>query len=161
MLRDLFLLRHAEAAERAGTQRDFDRPLTDQGIRQATCVGVFLKSAGPLPNAILASPAVRTWQTACIAAGHLGYPEAEILVEKNIYQASLSQLVTVLRQLHPDFLRVVLVAHNPAVSYLAEWLTKQPDTALSPGALVQVQLRMQAWPGLREGSGKVLHAFRP
>jgi phosphohistidine phosphatase len=161
MMRDLFLLRHAEAAEKTGTQRDFDRPLTESGIRQATGVGVFLKKEKVIPHVIIASPAVRTWQTACIAASHIGYPEEEILADKNIYQASLSKLVNVLRQLHPDFLRVLLVAHNPAVSYLAEWLTKQPDTALSTGALLHVQLHMQSWQELREGSGKLLRDFRP
>jgi len=161
MNRNLILLRHAEAAEKTGTQSDFDRPLTEQGIRQATSSALYIKKEVRSVDVIVASPAVRTWQTACIVAHHTAYPEAEILKENILYEATVLDMVRVIQQLHSGFRQALLVAHNPAISYLAEWLTKHTNTGLTPGALINVHLHLGTWPELREGGGKLMHVYQP
>lgn len=161
MIRHLLLLRHAEAAEKLAAQDDFDRPLTERGIQQAVKVGAHLEQLAWLPQLIMSSPAVRTRSTAKIVADKLHYPESEIVHEQQVYNGSVLQLLQTLQQLHPDFIRVLLVAHNPGISYLGEWLTKVPDTALKPGGLLRIEFQIKNWTELREGSGKLLGLFQP
>ena len=66
----LYLLRHAEAADRAPS--DAARELTALGSEQAQTVGIFCKKHGIKPNLILTSPFRRAAQTADLVAAKLG-----------------------------------------------------------------------------------------
>ncbi len=60
---DLILWRHAEAAE-DGVEDDLERPLTPRGERQAARMAAWLNHHLPASARVLASPALRTQQTA-------------------------------------------------------------------------------------------------
>ena len=60
---DLILWRHAEAAE-DGFEDDLERPLTPRGERQAARMAAWLNHHLPASARVLASPALRTQQTA-------------------------------------------------------------------------------------------------
>lgn len=161
MIRNLLLLRHAEAAERLALQNDYDRPLTERGIQQAVNVGHYLTTNEWQPQLILASPALRTRTTAKIVADAIGYPEGEILLEPVIYNGSVQHLYQCVRQVHTDFTTVLVVAHNPGISYLGEWLTKVPETALKPAGVLRIEFELALWSDLREGCGKWESIFQP
>jgi phosphohistidine phosphatase len=61
---DLVLWRHAEAHEAREGQDDLERALTPKGERQAQRMAQWLNQRLPESTRILASPAVRTQQTA-------------------------------------------------------------------------------------------------
>ena len=92
----LVLHAHAEWPEYVG--RDFARPLTDRGVKEAHATGLALRAAGVSPRRIIASAARRTEQTARILVGAL--------------QAAVQQGTPVL-----------LVAHNPGISELARLMS--------------------------------------
>lgn len=61
---DLILWRHAEARDAADGEDDLERPLTGKGERQARRVAQWLNRHLPDSARVLASPALRTCQTA-------------------------------------------------------------------------------------------------
>ena len=61
---DLILWRHADAEPARAGQSDLERALTDKGERQARRVAKWLQEALPAGTRIIASPAMRTQQTA-------------------------------------------------------------------------------------------------
>lgn len=61
---ELILWRHAEAEPRRSRQDDADRALTDKGRKQARKVAGWLRERLKGRYAVMASPAVRTRQTA-------------------------------------------------------------------------------------------------
>lgn len=61
---DLVLWRHADAHEAADDQSDADRPLTAKGERQAQRMAQWLHRHLPDSTRVLASPTLRTRQTA-------------------------------------------------------------------------------------------------
>ena len=65
----LWLLRHGEAAEGSP---DAERPLTEEGERQARLAGRALKRLGVKVDACLTSPKVRAAETARLACEVLG-----------------------------------------------------------------------------------------
>lgn len=74
----VILIRHAEARVVEGG-RDFDRLLSDDGLRQARAAGVAFRALGVRLAAILTSPLVRACQTAQeLAAGLDPSPAVEI-----------------------------------------------------------------------------------
>ncbi|MEX1141324.1 MAG: phosphoglycerate mutase family protein [Thermoleophilaceae bacterium] len=71
----IWLLRHAEAEKGSP---DAERPLTDEGERQARAVGAALAALGVRLDACLTSPRVRARETARLACEPLGLtPEEE------------------------------------------------------------------------------------
>lgn len=161
MIRHLLLLRHAEAAEKLAEQNDFDRPLTELGIQQAVKVGAQITQQPWRPQLIITSPALRTHTTAKIVANSFNYPESEIIREQQLYNGSVLQLFQALQHVHPEFTQVLLVAHNPGISYLGEWFTKVPNTALKPAGLLHIEFQLNHWNELREGCGKLIRLFQP
>lgn len=61
---DLILWRHAEAEEAVGGIDDLTRPLTSRGEKQAARMAAWLDRQLPEGLRVLASPAIRTEQTA-------------------------------------------------------------------------------------------------
>ncbi len=114
----LTLLRHGKAVEREEWQGDdADRPLTKDGIQQATRV---LKAARGLIKAveIWTSPWLRARQTAELASGIWKLPlrEMDWLASEAVPTPERASRL----QAHTD---VVLVSHEPDLSELAKFLS--------------------------------------
>jgi phosphohistidine phosphatase len=75
----LHLVRHAIAAEPEPGQRDFDRPLTDDGIVRMRRIARGMKRAGLIPEVVVSSPLVRAMRTAEILVEELDIePEVRV-----------------------------------------------------------------------------------
>ncbi len=63
--KQIILVRHAHALEVDEFDgRDFDRPLSDKGREHATIMTRYLRLIGIRPDTVIASPALRTRETA-------------------------------------------------------------------------------------------------
>ncbi|RMH50065.1 MAG: histidine phosphatase family protein [Zetaproteobacteria bacterium] len=114
--RSLLILRHGQAGSAV---RDFDRPLTGRGRRAAEAVGDWLLEAGLIPERVIASAARRTTETARLCCGRIGLPEERITLSRALYGADCDDWLAELAAL-PEAARVVLlVGHNPTLSWLA------------------------------------------
>jgi len=137
--RTLILLRHAKSDWSTGDP-DLRRPLTERGRRQAREAGRWLElNAGPLELAVVSS-AQRARETWDLASAQLSSPVRTVL-EDEVYAASGSTLVTVVRRLDGEVRTVVMVGHNPGLEDLVSTLT---------GAWVAMPtscLAVLAWPG--------------
>src|SRR5690606_787937 len=125
--RHVLIARHAHAEWPDWRGRDFDRPLTPRGEEDAARAAAAIRAAGHRPELVLVSPALRTRQTAGIMARGLGLADDALRLVDALYNASPAVLESELRQaaLGVDGL-VMLVAHNPGVSYLARALAGDP-----------------------------------
>ena len=124
---ELLLWRHAEAEE---GDEDLKRALTERGHRQARAMGAWIRERRPKDLRILASPAVRTVQTA--EALELPFethrklgPDAcvsELIAASGWPQASGA---------------VLIVGHQPALGRLASLLLagQEADWSIKKGAL--------------------------
>ena len=108
----IWLLRHAEAAD--GVPDD-ERPLTDQGIRNAEAAGRALARLGTSIDTCLSSPKLRAVQTAQLACEPLGVP---VTIEP-----ALSGEPFDVRELTAGHGDVLLVGHDPSFSLTLHDLT--------------------------------------
>lgn len=135
---DLFLLRHADALDRAPS--DMERPLSEKGHRQAAKVAQHLAKATPRPALILSSPALRTMETAQPVADILGL---EILTcewaQPGMHPEDAIDALKTFRDSGP----LLLVGHQPDLGLLAARLLSYhyPERLpVSKASLMHLQL---------------------
>lgn len=118
-MKKLLLIRHAKAGSH--DMSDFDRPLTERGMRDAAFIADKLKKAELIPRYILTSPALRTRTTADVFAKALNI--SNIVENKKIYEADTHKLLKAINSLPDEHSFVALVGHNPGISQLLYELT--------------------------------------
>jgi len=89
-MKRVILVRHAKSVS-YGYDQDYDRTLSGRGEEDAQTISLKLQKMNIQPDLIIASPAVRTTQTATIYANTLGYPKKNILFEKKLYSGKTSE----------------------------------------------------------------------
>jgi phosphohistidine phosphatase len=119
-MKKLLLIRHAKAEQGTNTA-DFERALTESGIKDATIMAQRLVAKGYKPGLIIASPALRTHTTANIFSEHLLSHEVE--TDKKIYDASENTLLHIINNLPDDRDFIAIVGHNPGISQILYYLT--------------------------------------
>lgn len=115
-MRELILLRHAHAEALATGQTDAERPLSQEGRKEAAAAARWLKEQGLVPDRVLVSPARRTRETAEAVLAALG--PLELREDPGIYEASPGELAALADQ-HREVPRLLLVGHNPGLEQLA------------------------------------------
>ena len=72
-MKQLLIVRHAKSDWGNAGISDFNRPLNERGIINASLMGKRLKVKGILPNALISSPALRAITTAKLITYELGF----------------------------------------------------------------------------------------
>lgn len=140
----LYILRHAEAHDLgySGIEKDFDRPLTDYGERQARKAGKALRKLDVKLEGILSSPLVRALQT------------AQSLAEKMEYEGKVLSLDALRPGMDRDSLRkelskfevgshVLIVGHQPDLGEYIQYLisgTKGKGLALDKAGIACLKI---------------------
>lgn len=118
--RSLILMRHAKQSGSA--TRDHERPLTDEGRRDAQRVGERLAGETPLPGLVLSSTALRcreTWAAVAVGLGASLGTDFEPTYEPALYNASLRDLLEEIAAVDDEISSLLVLAHNPGISLLA------------------------------------------
>ena len=138
-MRELLLLRHAEAMSAGSDTRDMERPLSVHGEHQARAAGVWLAGQAA-PDAVLCSPARRAQMTFDALATAL--PVREPLFLPGIYGATPGDLLTLVEAHAPDARQTLLIGHNPGLEQLLALLTEGRSAearGLSPATLAWIE----------------------
>lgn len=156
MYKQLVLMRHAKSDWSVSGQRDFDRELNHRGHREAPLMGARLKlEKGFIPDKVVSSPAARAKLTAAYVCEQLPFVEENILLEEDVYEASVRTLLRVVNQLEESCQKVLVFGHNPGLSYLAEYLTKQDIGDMPTSAIISITFELESWGLVSEGTGKL------
>lgn len=118
--RRLVLMRHAQAETVAPS--DHERPLTKRGTAAAAESGRWMRAQGIVPDHALVSAARRTQQTWDAVAKEASW-ELEPGVEPALYAAGAESVMDLLRLAPADSRCVLVLGHNPTVSYLAQLIS--------------------------------------
>ena len=151
MVRYLYLLRHGHA-EHGHQIDDFDRELTGTGVANLLTLSAKLKAAEFAPDLIFCSSARRTQQTAEVVTNHIGYQKPVEYLDE-IYEASVKQLFEVIATADVNNEHVMLIGHNPSISFLSDYLAKEDILDLAPGQLAKIAFVDQDWSEITKGSG--------
>lgn len=155
-MKTLILLRHGKAVKESPSGNDYDRTLEERGKAEVSQMSHLLKEKKFIPEIIVASPAKRTSKTAEIVLKELGLNKSQLEFESSIYDASLQDLMHVIRALNNTYSTVMLVGHNPSITGLVGFLTPTFLEHVPTSGLVSIELNISIWQMAQPQCGKLL-----
>lgn len=132
----LIIMRHAKSDWSEAGRSDFDRPLTNRGIKAAKQMGKWLKHKQFRLDRILCSPALRAKQTCHRVVNELSLPETEVYLEPTIYDASCNDLIALVKQYSKGIHTLLIIGHNPGLDQLLCNLSQYPPPVDYSGKLL-------------------------
>lgn len=154
-------MRHAQAEEIQSDGHDRDRELTSKGSQEALIMGTQLFQRSLNINALYTSSAARTRQTGSLVADVLKLDAGSVLVQDDLYNSSIRTYLGFINQLPNDMKTVLLIGHNPAVSYLAEYLTDEELGSLPTAGICYIRFKLGSWQEVAKGCGELLEFMHP
>ena len=164
----LILLRHAKAEKAEPGEEDRQRRLNERGRDDARTIGAYLARHQLIPDLILASPALRTRETAERIVREL--PSAPpATYEARLYNAGAQMLVSVMRETKSAVGTLLVVGHNPGLHELARLLIASGDVearellaeALPTAGLVVIDFAGKDWRKLHPHGGRLERFVTP
>lgn len=115
-MKHLLLIRHAKSSWKTEGLDDLLRPLSNRGYREAEHLADWLKSEGPLLEALFVSPSVRTYSTALWICEGLKIPVNQLHLDSRLFGTGESEYLELIQQLPQAISVAAIVGHNEAIS---------------------------------------------
>lgn len=125
---DIYLIRHADALPLGanGIATDEERPLTEDGWKQASNLGKAFQRLGITLDGIVTSPLVRAQQTAVQLRTILGLADTQLVTTDELAPGGRSKkLARVLNGLQGNSFAVI--GHQPDLSMYAAWFLGEKE----------------------------------
>jgi phosphohistidine phosphatase len=161
MAKHLYLFRHAEAAAKEARQDDKSRQLAQAGVKDSLHMGAWFREQHFHFDLIVSSSAARAEQTATLCAEGMKLEHPRILVEDVLYEASVRQFLDYVNNIEDAYHHVLIVGHNPVISYLAEYLTKADIGDMVSGSVAIIKFELKSWKEVSEASGHLVNNVTP
>ena len=152
----LTLIRHAKSSWDNPALSDFDRPLNKRGMKNAPLMGKIISKRGLVFERIVASPALRAITTAHLIAGKQGFPEQDIQQRDELYDASVDELLDCVHSLDNQYASIALVAHNPGLTSLCNYLSGESIANLPTCAVAVIEFDLDDWQAVNQDMGKLV-----
>jgi len=160
MKKRLYLIRHAAAKDTERGSKDFDRILLPEGARNASMLGRKFFKDNKSIDLILSSPATRAADTAILIAEQMRYDTNRIQYPEVLYEASVREMLIIINELPEDYKNVMIIGHNPTISYFAEYITNEDVGSLSVGGMAAIGIK-PFWNHVSQGTGNVEFQLNP
>ena len=153
-MKTLILLRHATAEEGSTVFKDIERELTSKGIMESARIGQYLKSTFKI-DGIYTSPSFRTLNTSEIVAEQLGIDKSQIVVNESLYGGGPRAYLSITNQLSESQTCVLLVGHNPDITFYAEYLCRDDiGGGMEKATAIEIVFDDITWAEVSQKSGK-------
>lgn len=131
MHKQLYLMRHAKSDWTVPCS-DYDRPLNRRGQRQSVLIGRWMREHGLSPDCIISSPSARTRATTMSICDEIDFNIIDVYWEEDLYHANYHVLLALSLKFLDNYDKVMLVAHNPGMDELLEYLVPDTDLRYTP-----------------------------
>lgn len=148
-MKTLFLIRHAKSDWTNPDLKDVERFLNERGYSDANKMSSQFKHQHDL---IITSPAIRAMSTALIFARNLKYNANTICIKQELYESSIEDYVSVINAIDNSYNTVMLFAHNPTISDVAQQLTQALPMELPTCAIAGIRFDVSDWKKANTGN---------
>ena len=124
-MKELLIVRHAEAISDFENFKDFDRPLNNYGQKDAKIMAKQLIKHNFYPDYIMSSGASRAYSTAKIISKEMKISKDNININNDIYSSSKENILESIYNISDKFNSVMITGHNPIFHILSQLLTKE------------------------------------
>jgi len=144
-MKTVIFFRHGKSDWNANFGADHERPINKRGRQASARMGRFLADAGQLPDRIITSSAVRARETLERAAKDGEWGEISTLVTRDLYEASPSAVLDVIRSEDDDLTRLLLVGHEPTWSDAIGRMIGGGRIKMSTATMARVDFEITSW----------------
>ena len=155
------VLRHAKSSWDNPSLKDIERPLNKRGIKSCKVMAPEILATGCNFKNIFVSPAVRTQQTITKISKNLPKTEIKWKTKKSFYYMNDLNLFKWCRKLSDDFNEIMIVGHNPTMTYFSDYLSKTSIHHLPTCAFVRLELNINNWQDLAANSANLTAFLKP
>lgn len=166
--KQIILVRHAKAVEKCDWQGiDFDRPLTPAWESANKIVANYLRLIGIKPERIIASPAVRTRDTARDIAKKFNIEKVEYPTELYNEWSLPSRDSMGIHMKHVQSSKkwvetLMIVGHNPDLTEFASYLSGEAVPSMKKGSIMVLSLPDgMEWKSVAPGKLKFVYYLTP
>ena len=143
-MKSLYLIRHAKSSWADENLDDFDRPLNKRGKNDAPEMGRRLAKKIKA-DLIITSSAKRAQKTAELIADELDYPRNHLQIVDDLYASEAATLLQTICQTSDKINILLLVAHNPEITILAEFLATKSFENIPTCGIVAIKFATESW----------------
>jgi len=148
-MKTLILIRHAKSNWNELGKGDYERGLNTRGLSDAPIMAQRLQQRLTQEeqqiDAILSSSAHRADQTTRLLLTKLDFPENKVDWRRDLYLANPLTMLEMIRMAADDIQTLVLVAHNPGISALAEQLSGEFLGNVPTCGVITIALPVDHW----------------
>ena len=161
MGKTLFIVRHAMAKSAEHDEKDIDRILSSEGLQQSSRLGVYIFKKNTNISAIVCSNALRAVQTSEQIADQINYDISKIHADEDLYEASVRILLNKISEFNNDWDEVIIVGHNPVLSYFVEYLTGHHFEGMVAGSMVKISSTTKDWVNISQDNSSFEYYVSP
>lgn len=150
----ILVIRHADALDTNGNsiRTDFDRPLSEKGIKQALRLKKGLLKANFLPEIVLSSPLIRTSQTSKLVFPEVFTQNKSFFERSELKPGAHPEIICkIINEYNPK--SIALVGHMPDVGVFVSWLIGASGANIEMEKCGAALLEFHGLP--REGTGSL------
>lgn len=137
---ELYVIRHARAADAAFYGEDSDRPLTPEGRQHATELGQAMGRRGVRFDRVIVSPYVRAVETAELMLVGLQYQGGMQIARQLVPESTALNILGAVIEPNRDCARLAIVGHEPVLGSLLSFLLQRKNIRPGTGTVVALKL---------------------
>ncbi|HEX8299155.1 MAG TPA: histidine phosphatase family protein [Rubricoccaceae bacterium] len=158
-MKTILLFRHAKSDWTSDTP-DIERPLAERGRKAAVKMGRLIAASGAAPERVLASSAVRTRETARLAA-EAGFWKATERITDALYEATPEAVLAEIQSEPDEAATLVVIGHEPTTSRLAALLVGGGTFEVKTASVLRIDVPVVRWADIGAGRGALVWAIAP
>ncbi|MFN7675702.1 SixA phosphatase family protein [Flavobacterium sp.] len=152
-MKQLMLVRHAKSSWDAPL-RDFDRPLTSNGIHDAHLVSSEISKHIPKMYLLWSSPAKRAAETAVIFAQNISFPVESIVFKEELYTFDGKKLEEIIKSCPDVYDNLIVFGHNEAITNFVNKFGNIFVDNVSTSGFVKIIFENTSWNNIENGITK-------
>ena len=158
-MKTVFFVRHAKSSWDNPLLSDHDRPLNARGKKDAVSMGIKIKNRDWIPAKIISSTAKRAKKTAKKINKTLDIENIEL--NDRLYHASPHTIFSVLKQLNDEIPSVMIVAHNPAMTEIINYFSRDFIPNVPTTGIFKIDFDVTNWDEINFENGKLIDFIYP
>ncbi|MCK5710671.1 MAG: histidine phosphatase family protein [Deltaproteobacteria bacterium] len=151
----LILVRHAKSSWKDKTLNDIKRPLNKRGNRDAPKMGQYMAKNKIQPEVIFSSPGLRALTTARLLSLKIDIKPTDIIINEKIYTFDSEDLLNVIKALKDKYEKVMIVAHNPAITDLVNYLSGSKIDNVPTCGVAVLKFPINSWKKVSKNKAKL------
>ncbi len=150
-------IRHAKSSWDEQDLTDYERPLKNRGKRDIVLMVENVIKNIEQPDGIFVSNAIRASETFDLINQDMNYPDTIVFRRDYLYTFDWHELLTIIRSFDNNLNDVFVIAHNPALTEVINYLSFEKKLLnLQTTGVCRLKLDADSWKNISKDCGEIL-----